>query len=109
MLLFFLSLIVVGLAGYVIFASPRIRYVLAHVGGLGVIGLLACWAGAVAKKKGYSYWKAFFLGFVPPIVLGIISTAAVYIMGGHGCGGIVSLFVAAVVVLFYSLAKKGAS
>jgi len=109
MLWLFCGLIVAGLAGYAVFTSHWIRYVFAHVGGLGVIGLMACWAGAIAKKKGHSYWKAFSLGFALPIVLGIISTAAVSVMGGHGCGGIVSLLIAAVVVLFYSLARKRGS
>jgi hypothetical protein len=43
-LLFFLCLSVAGLAAYLTFANLWIRYVFAHIGGLGVIGLLACWA-----------------------------------------------------------------
>ena len=106
MLLLFLSLLVIGLASYVVFAGLWVRYIFAHIGGLGVIGLIGCWAGSVAKKKGYSYWKAFFAGSVPPIMLGIISVGVVHTLGGHGCGGIVSLFVAIAVVLYYHLAKK---
>jgi len=102
----FLGLSVIGLASYVVFAGLWVRYIFAHIGGLGVIGLIGCWAGSVAKKKGYSYWKAFFAGSVPPIMLGIISVGVVHTLGGHGCGGIVSLFVAIAVVLYYHLAKK---
>ena len=106
MLVFSLGLFVVGLAGYVVFAGPGIRYVFAHVGGLGILGLLGCWAASIARKKGYAYPLALFLGFVLPVALGVISVGVVYASGGHGCGGIVSLFVAAVVILFYSLTGK---
>jgi len=106
MILLFLSLLVLGFAGYAVFASLWIRYVFAHVGGLGVIGLLACWAGAIARKKGRNYRKAFFVGLMAPSILGVISVGVVYALGGHGCGGIVSLFIAIVVMLFYNLAKN---
>jgi len=106
MLLLSLGLLVLGLAGYVVFAGLWVRYIFAHVGGLGILGLLGCWAAATAKKKGYNHLKALFLGFVLPVVLGVVSVGVVYASGGHGCGGIVSLSVALVVVVFYSLAKK---
>jgi len=105
-LLLFLSLLVIGIAGYVLFADLWIRYVFAHIGGLAVIGLIACWAGAIAKKKGRGYWGAFFLGLVTPIMLGISSVGVVHTLGGRGCGGIVSLSVAIAVILYYSLVKK---
>lgn len=108
MLVLSLGLFVVGLAGYAVFAGLGIRYVFAHVGGLGILGLLGCWAASIARKKGYAYPPALFLGFVLPVALGVISVGVVYASGGRGCGGIVSLFVAAVVILFYSLTgKKG--
>jgi len=109
MILLFLGLLVLGIAGYAVFASLWIRYVFAHIGGLGIIGLFGCWAGSIARKKGRSYWRAFFAGFVLPIILGIISVGVVYALGGSGCGGIVSLFVAIIVILYYSLAKKRAT
>lgn len=104
--MFFLSLLIIGLAGYVTFASHGIRYIFAHVGGLGVLGLLGCWAVFIAKKKGYSDLKALLLGFVLPIGLGVISVGIVYALGGHGCGGIVSLSVALAVIAFYLLVKS---
>jgi len=106
MILLFLGLLVLGFAGYAVFASLWIRYIFAHIGGLGIIGLFGCWAGTIAKKKGHNYWKAFFVGLMAPSILGIISVGVVYALGGHGCGGIVSLFIAIVVILFYSLSKK---
>jgi len=105
-LLLFLSLLVIGIAGYVLFADLWIRYVFAHIGGLAVIGLIACWAGAIAKKKGRGYWGVFFLGLVTPMMLGISSVGVVHTLGGRGCGGIVSLSVAIAVILYYSLVKK---
>lgn len=108
MLLLFLSIFVIGFGGYAVFASLWIRYVFAHIGGLAVIGLFGCWSGALARKKGYCYWRAFFLGFLPPIILGIISVFIIHALGGHGCGGIVSLFFAVIVVFIYELVKKKA-
>jgi hypothetical protein len=108
MILLFLGLFIVGLSGYVVFTNLWIRYIFAHVGGLGILGLFSCWAASLAFKKGYSYLNALFLGFVLPIGLGVISVGVVYSSGGHGCGGIVSLFFSIIVILFYSLAKKRA-
>ncbi len=108
MLLFFLGLIVVGSAGCLVFAGSWVRYVFAHIGGLGIIGLLACWAGSIARKKGLNYWKAFFVGLMIPSILGVISVGVVHVLGGHGCGGIVSLPVAILVILYYRLVKKQA-
>jgi hypothetical protein len=108
MILLFLGLLFAGLAAYAGFADHGPRFIFAHIGGLGVIGLLACWAGAIAKKKGRGYWGAFSLGLIAPIMLGISSVGVVHSLGGHGCGGIVSLFVALAVIIFYSLAKNSA-
>jgi len=70
------------------------------------MGLFGCWTGAVAKRKGYGYGKAFLLGFGLPIMLGVISVGLVYASGGRGCGGIVCLIVAFLVFMYYSLAKR---
>jgi len=106
-LLLFLGLLVIGLAGYLGLAGLWPRFISAHIGGLGIIGLLACWAGTIAKNKSHNYGKAFFAAIVPSIILGIISVCVVYASGGHGCGGIVSLSVAMGVCLYYLLARKG--
>jgi len=53
-LVFSLCSFVVGLAGYVVFAGLGIRYVFAHVGGLGILGRL-CSAGRADR------------GFIPVI------------------------------------------
>jgi hypothetical protein len=108
MLLPFLGLSVIGLAVYAISTELWIRYIFAHIMGLGVIGLLGCCAGSIARHKGYGYCRAFYIGFVPPLMLGIISVCIVHTLGGHGCGGIVSLSAGMIVILFYSLTKKRA-
>ena len=104
--LVFFVLLVIGFAGYVSFADLWIRYVFAHIGGLGIIGLMASGAAAIARRKGRDYGSAFFVGLVTPIMLGTSSVGVVHTLGGHGCGGIVSLFAALVVTGFYSLAKN---
>ncbi len=106
MFLLFLSLFVVGLAGYAGFADLGPRFIFAHIGGLGVLGLLACWAGAIAKKKGRSYWGAFSLGLITSVMLGVSSVGVVHTLGGHGCGAIVSIVVAFAVIISLFLATK---
>ena len=100
----------VGLVGYFIFWNHWIKIIFAHAGALGLIGLLACLAGRIAAKKGFSYKKAFFLGFFPPIVLGIVADYLVDPPRPNGlpssCGGVVSLGVVFVTIIIYSLAKS---
>lgn len=104
-----LSLVVsvIGCIGY--FSLPRgpiIFYIFAHLGALGLLGLIGSGIGALAKRKGRSYWMAFWLGGPLPIVLGLIAAA---IVGDHwSCGGSVSLAVAAVVALSYAFMSKRA-
>jgi hypothetical protein len=74
------------------------------------MGFYGCLAGAIAKKKGYNYWRAFQIGFFLPIILGGIS-AFLLAPSGEGsltltCGGWVSLGAGIVVVISYSLIKK---
>jgi hypothetical protein len=101
-LLFFLGLLIVGAIGYLALRGPLIGSIFAHVGGSGVIGLLAGLAGTIAKKKGFSYWKALLLGFILPVVLGVI---AVLLVQSMSCGGSVSLVVALLIVIIYSVIR----
>jgi hypothetical protein len=105
-LLFFLGLLFIGFLGYFALQNLWVRYIFAHIGGLGIIGLFGCWAGSVAKKKGYSYWKAFLFGFVFPVILGVFSVFLVRTLGGRGCGGIISIVAAILVVICYYFAKQ---
>jgi peptidoglycan/LPS O-acetylase OafA/YrhL len=110
--LFSLGLLIIGIIGY--FSLNRdlwLFYVFAHVGALGVIGLLAGVAGFVAKKKQRSYWKAFVVVTVSSIVSGLIAVLILF-AGEEGqlyCGGTVSLAVAIVLIILYLFMKKKAS
>ena len=106
MLFLFLGLFVVGLAGYLLLHNYWVRYIFAHTGALGIVGLFGFWAGLVARKKGYSFWKAFLLGFALPTIIGILSVLVVIVRGGEGCGGSVSLAISIVVVIIYYLVKR---
>ena len=105
-LLLFWGLLIIGFAGYVALNNFWVRYIFAHIGGLGILGLLACWAGNTAKKKGYSYWKAFLFGFILPAILGVFSVFLVHILGGRGCGGIIRIAISILVVIRYFFAKQ---
>jgi hypothetical protein len=110
MYLLFQGLLSVGFIGYFAFRNHWAVYIFAHIGALGVAGFFGCFAGAIAKKKGFDYWKALSLGFTLPIILGIIVAYAAESVRANGlpgtCGGIVSLIVGAVIVISYSFAKQ---
>ena len=100
---------IVGSAGY--FTIPCSFWaflVFAHIGTLGVMGSLGCAAAGLAKKKYLSYWRAFFWGFLIPIIVGIVAVL-IFLMGKDGalyCGGLPSLIVAGLVILFFALTRK---
>ena len=102
-LLLFLGLLLIGVMGYLALPNLWIGSIFAHVGGLGIIGLLGGFVGIIAKKKGYGYWKAFLLGFILPIFLGIIS---VLLVEPISCGGSPSIAAALLIVIFYSFTKR---
>jgi len=102
-ILLFLGLLIIGVIGYFSLGKFWIDSIFAHVGGLGIIGLLGGLAGIIAKKKGYDYWKAFLLVFILPIILGFI---AVLLVQPMSCGGSVSLAVALIMVIIYSFTKR---
>lgn len=105
-LLLFLGLLIFGLVGYFALHNLWVRYIFAHIGGLGIIGPFGCWAGSIANKKGYRYWTAFFFGFVIPVIIGVFSVFLVRTLGGRGCGGIISIVAAILVVICYYFAKQ---
>ena len=51
MVLLSLGLLIVGFAGGYALTDTWMTFVLYHMGGLGAVGLLACGAGAIARKK----------------------------------------------------------
>lgn len=106
LLLISVVLIILGIAGYFIFHNFWIRYIFAHLGGLGLMVSFGFWAGCVAKKKGYSFLVAYLLGFLLPIILGILATLWVHLTGGDGCGGILNITIALIVVIGYYLVRE---
>jgi len=112
MFLLSLGCLIVGSVGY--FTLQRdvwVFYLFAHCGALGVMGLFGVAAGALATKKGRDYWPAFYLGSLLPIVSGMVAVLLL-LSGEQGrlyCGGSVSLLVAALVILVYSLARTRAA
>ena len=111
-LLFSLGLLIVGSAGYLLLHRDFwIFYVFAHLGALGVIGLLASSAGTLARKKRRGYWRAFSLVTVLSIFSGIVAVL-IFSLGEEAqlyCGGSVSLAIAILMIISYWLAKKKTS
>jgi hypothetical protein len=108
--LFSLITLISGLIGYFAFLNHWVRFIFAHIGALGIIGLFASLAGFIAGRKNLNYKKAVLVGFFPPIILGIIADYLVDPPRENGlpssCGGIVSLAIALIVIIIYFVAKK---
>ena len=110
--LLFLALLSIGFIGFFALHKQWIGLIFAHTAALGIMGFYGSWAGALAKKKGYGYWKAFNIGLFLPIILGIISA---FFFGPEGerdlfitCGGWAALVSGlGVVILFFFIKKKG--
>lgn len=108
--LLFLGLLSISFVGYFALRELWIGFVFAHAAALGIMGFYGCLAGAIAKKKGYSYGRAFQIGFFLPMILGGISAFLLVPSGQRGlpltCGGWVALATGIVVVISYSFVKK---
>jgi hypothetical protein len=104
-----LGLLAVGLIGYFILSRDLwVFYFFAHLGALGVMGLSGSGAGALAQRKSRSFWRAFALGAILPIIAGIVAVL-IFLWGVNGrlyCGGSVSLATAVLVALLYLLVSK---
>ena len=101
--LLFLALLIIGVMGYLALSNLWTGSIFAHVGGLGIIGLLGGFAGMIAKKKGYDFWKAFLLAFILPIFLGVIAVSLVEPMS---CGGSPSIAAVLLIIIIYSFTKR---
>ena len=108
--LVFLGLLSISFIGYFVFRNHWIGFIFAHAAALSIMGFYGCLASAIAKMKGYSYWRAFQIGFFFPIVLGAISAFLLVPSGERNlpltCGGWTSLAAGIVIVIYYSLVKK---
>ncbi len=108
--LLFLGLLSISFLGYFAFQELWIGFVFAHAAALSIMGFYGCLAGSIAKKKGYSYPKAFQIGFFLPVILGGIS-AFLLVPSGEGnlpltCGGWTSLATGIVIITFYAIIKE---
>ncbi len=100
---FFLVLLIISIVGYFSLEDHWMEYVFAHSGGLSIVGLFACLAGTIARKKGYGYRKAFYLAFLLPIIVGVL---VVFLSPSVACGGSISLGIALITVVLYSLVRQ---
>ena len=109
LLLLFLGLLIVGIAGFFTFRNTITGLISAHLGALGLIGIFACIAGFIARKKGLNYWRAIAITIVSPIVMGFVFVLAIYFFGKESqqliCGGSVSLAIAILICISYLFAK----
>ena len=103
-----LFILIIGCIGY--FSLPHgltIFYIFAHLGAVGLLGLIGGAVGILARKKGRAYSTAFFLGSLLPIITGLVAVVIFILVRGHlYCGGSVSLAVAVLVLLIYALTGK---
>jgi hypothetical protein len=107
--LLFLGLLSISFIGYFALREHWIGFIFAHIAALSIMGFYGCSAGVIAKMKGYSYWRAFQIGFISPIILGAISAFALP-TGPRGlpvtCGGWASLVTGLIIIVTYSLFKR---
>lgn len=107
--LLFLGLLSISFIGYFALREHWIGFIFAHIAALSIMGFYGCSAGAIAKMKGYSYWRAFQIGFILPIILGVIS-AFLLPAGPRNlpltCGGWTSLVVGIIIIVSYAFLKQ---
>ena len=108
--LLFLGLLSISFLFNYALRDELIGLIFAHTAALSIMGFYGCLAGVVAKKKGFSYGRAFLIGFFLPIISGVVSAfligPAEQINLPFTCGGWASLAVGIVVVFVYVFAKK---
>ena len=108
--LVFLGLLSIGFIGYFVFRNHWTGIIFAHIAALSIMGFYGCLAGAIARWKGYKFWKAFQIGFLLPIVLGGISAFLLVPPGERslplGCGGWINLATGIIIITVYSSLKR---
>jgi hypothetical protein len=105
-----LGLLLAGFVGGYALGGTWMSFVFYHIGGLGVLGILACGAGAIARGKGYSFRRIFWITLVLASVLGVIVT---YLWSPPedgirptACGGVVCLLVALTIIVTLTLMER---
>jgi len=108
-LLLCLGSVMTALAGYLLLNRGLWTfYAFAHLGALGVMGLICGAAAHLATRKHRDYWTAFALASVVPMLARIVAVLTISFReeGRFYCGGSVCLPVALFVTFFYLFAKK---
>jgi FtsH-binding integral membrane protein len=107
--LFFWGLLLISVIAYFETRHLWIHLIFAHLGGFSIVGLFACLAGSIARKKNYSYRNAFLAGLILPIIAGFIGVLILFPPDpALACGGSATLIVGLLIVIVYSLLKKKA-
>ena len=107
--LFFLGLLSVCFIGYPIFRSTWLGLVFGHIGGLSIMVFYGGLTGTLAKRKGYKYFNGFKVGFLVPMILGIIAAFLLVPSESHlplTCGGWVALSSGLLIVIIFLFIKK---
>ncbi len=105
--LIFTIVLVIGIIGFLSFGHTLTGHIFAHVGGLGILGLLAGLSGIIARRKNYNYRTTFLLSFFLPILLGLVVVGLVFLSQGIVyCGGGVSLVVAVIILIIVLFRKR---
>lgn len=100
-------MLIIGTIGSLAVDDHWVEIIANHLGGLGVVGLLASLAAYIAKKKGRNPRRAYLVGILPPYVLGALAVILVMISTDQVyCGGGVILAAAIAVILGYACLKK---
>jgi hypothetical protein len=102
-----LGFLVVGILGSFVAQNRWADVAFNHLGGLGIVGLMASLTAFVAGWKGRDQRTAFILGTLLPITLGVLTAGAVFFLTGFMyCGGGVVLLTSIVLVIVYSLIRR---
>ena len=107
--LIFLGLLSVSFIGYPIFKSTWIGLIFGHTGGLSIMVFYGGLTGTLAKRKGYKYFNGFKVGFLVPIILGIISAFLLVPSESRlplTCGGWTALGSGLLILIIFLFIKK---
>ena len=105
-----LGLMIVGFASGFALREGRLSFMLYHIGGLGAAGFLACASAAIARRKGYDYWRAWLLAFFLPLIVGLVAAYLVPPENNESrpaaCGGSVSLALGLIFIAVWALMRR---
>ena len=107
LLVIFLGCVLISVLGHFVINNHSIIIITNHLGGIGIIGLLAYLTALIATWKGYNSKKVFLISFFLPVLLGLIAVVIISLITNYiYCGGGVSLATSFILVIIYSIIKK---